>query len=553
MLSLSHYSSEIRVLDTDTTIPHLQLHARGAALVVNQAPVLLVGGQLHNSSASTKRSIAAAFARTNTQRGNCVIAPVYWDLIEPIEGTYDFQLVDALLDEARAQAQYLVLLWFGAFKNAASTYAPRWVRADGERFARAEVDGSGLAGVFSPGASPNPVLSVFSEELLSADLRAFEQLMRHLAEHDAQHTVVMVQVENEVGLLRDSRDRSPGAELAWSGAMPAELLQRFADGAVSPELHRLWVDQGRLSTGNWQDVLGDSWEAHEVFMAWHFASYADRLAAAGKAIKALPMYANAWLGPQPGQDQAGLWPSGGPASRVLDVWKAAAPNLDVLSPDIYIDDARTVLATYRRDDNPLFVPESRFRASSVFLAVGHHCAFGFSVFGYEDGATGSKLSHAYSALNAMAPQIVAAQRDGRIEGFSLDDNEPEFQFTLAGLTITALGSQRLLAKMFLDAGVVVNLAPAPAIPETDRGIIPALSESHPYGLVIAESDDTFLLVGQGVSLRFEHDGAALELDHVEQGAFVDGQWQCHKVLNGDERLNLTPIDGIAAARIRVLR
>ena len=153
----------------------------------------------------------------------------------------------------------------------------------------------------------------------------------------------------------------------------------------------------------------------------------------------------------------------------------------------------------------------------------------------------------------MAPHLAAAQRDGRIDGFSLDDDAPEYGFSLAGLNITALGSQRLLSKMFLDAGVAISLEPAPALPETDGGFMPAFSESHPFGLVIAESDDTFLLVGQGVSLRFEAEGRTLEVDHVEQGSFVDGQWHCSKVLNGDERLTLSPMDGISAARIRVLR
>ena len=106
-------------------------------------------------------------------------------------------------------------------------------------------------------------------------------------------------------------------------------------------------------------------------MAWAFASYVGALAAAGKAVKRLPMYANAWLGPQPGQPRAGDYPSGGPAGRVIDVWKTAAQSLDLVSPDIYIPDVKAVLADYDRPDNPLFVPEAQFRTGSLFWALGH--------------------------------------------------------------------------------------------------------------------------------------------------------------------------------------
>ena len=106
----------------------------GFHLVRGGRPALLLGGQVHNSSSSSLQSIADSFAHVRRMNGNAVLAPVSWALVEPEEGVFDFSLVEAMLHEARANGLRLVLLWFGAFKNAASTYAPRWVRADDARF-----------------------------------------------------------------------------------------------------------------------------------------------------------------------------------------------------------------------------------------------------------------------------------------------------------------------------------------------------------------------------------------------------------------------------------
>ena len=270
---------------------------------------------------------------------------------------------------------------------------------------------------------PKPVLSVFSPDLLAADRAAFVALVQHLAEADPEHVVVMVQVENEIGLLGDSRDRSPAADEAWDQQVPKELVAHLEERAdrLGADLAELWGRSGRRTSGTWSEVFGDGWEAEEVFMAWAFGSYVEALAEAGKAVKDLPMYVNAWLGPQPGQSRAGEYPSGGPTSRVLDVWKAAAPSLDLLAPDIYVDDAQSAMAVYDRPDNPLFVPETRFRTGNLFWALGHHRAIGFSVFGIEDGRVDSQLARACALLGPMTRDIAAAQAEGRIAGILLDE------------------------------------------------------------------------------------------------------------------------------------
>jgi hypothetical protein len=265
------------------------------------------------------------------------------------------------------------------------------------------------------------------------------------------------------------------------------------------------------------------------------------------------MYANAWLGPQPGQPQAGDYPSGGPVGRVIDVWKAAAPSLDLLAPDIYVDDVKPVLRDYDRPDNPVFVPESRFAIGRMFWALGRHRALGFSVFGVDHASADSQLGRACSLLGEMEDVVTAAQAELRIAGVLLEEGETEFPFVLGGYEVVARDARALLGKMLLDAGVGVPPPPPPPPSETDGGPHgPSPADQRPFGIVIAEGEDQFLLVGQGVGLDFSRDGALVEVDAVEEGRFADGRWVPGRALNGDERLFVLPFDGLGVVRFRLL-
>ena len=537
-------------------LPFLRASGGSTQLVIDGEPTILLGGQLHNSTPSSPAHLGRALDHLAALHVGTVIAGVSWELVEPAEGSFDFASVDAQIAAARERGMRIVAIWFGAFKNAASTYAPRWVRSDTARFPRAMIRPGGVEAFSYPGAMPRPVLSVFSPDLRAADRRAFTAFMEHLAVADPGHTVVMVQVENEVGLLRDSRDRSPGAEAAWLAKAPEALMAHLqaAGPALGSKVARVWERGGRAMSGTWEEVFGADWEAEEVFMAWAFAQYVEELAVAGKAAKALPMYANAWLGPQPGQVRAGDWPSGGPGSRVLDVWKTGAPSIDLLAPDIYIVDDKAVMAGYARPDNPLFIPESRIRAGSIFWALGHHRAIGFSAFGIEDVRRDSLLARAYELLAPMRTVIAAAQAENRIAGILLDDGDPAATFPLAGYRVTAHGSRALFRRMLLDAGVQPPPPPPPPASETEGAdTIPSPADARPFGLVIAEEDDTFLLVGQDLALDFSHAAGVVEVDRVEEGTFVAGRWVAGRILNGDERLRLVPLDTPGACRIRLLR
>lgn len=373
---------------------------------------------------------------------------------------------------------------------------------------------------------------------------------------DADNTVVMVQVENEIGLLGASRDHSAGAEGAWASPVPSELAAYLSEhrADLGPELAGLWERQGRRTSGTWAEVFGDDWRAAGVFMAWHFASYVEGVAAAGKAVHPLPMYVNAWLGPQAGQDQAGEYPSGGPTAHVLDVWKAGAPSIDLLAPDIYVAEAAPVLATYERPDNPLFVPETRFNTGNLLQALGRHGAIGFSVFGAEDGRDANQFSTACALLAPMAHAIADAQGEGRIAAVVLDPGQTVERLQLGDFTIEARDARFFLRRALLDAGVPAPPEAVESEPETEGwAVMPANADPRPQGLLILEDPDQVLVVGTGLSLSFTLASGNVEIDRLEEGTYVDGRWTRGRVLNGDERLQIVPLDQFGASRITLMR
>ena len=527
---------------------------RGFRLLKDGHPALLLGGQVHNSSSSSRKSIADSFAHVRRMNGNTVLAPVSWALLEPEEGRFDLSLVDAMLEAARSNGLRLVLLWFGAFKNAASTYAPSWVRADAGRFPRAVIDAQRRTAFTYPGATAKPVLSVFSPELRDADAAAFEALVRHLADADVDDTVAMVQVENESGLLSDSRDRGPLAELAWNAAVPAELLDHVGS-AGSSAVHDLWHDRGAIGSGSWSEVFGDDARADEVFMAWAFSTYVEHLARRGRAIKRIPMYANAWLGPQPGQDDPGQYPSGGPASPVIEVWRAGAPTLELLGPDLYVDDADSAMRTYAAADQPLFIPECRLRAGELVRAIGTYGAIGWSAFGIDRANPAGQVAAVLAHLTALESEITAAGVRGALAAVIIEPGQEAVPVRVRGdLEITARGTLALLQRMLLDAGVQVP-APELSLPDetSPTAPVPTAADTRPFGLLIAEAPDTLIVVGQGLTIDFAVDGAVVEIDSVQELLLEAGSVTPGRVINGDERLTILPTHGVGAARIRLLR
>src|ERR1035437_2012306 len=375
-------------------IPHLEKQGTAIRLNVDGKPFLLISGELHNSTAGGFKYMKPVWKKLAAKNLNSVIATVSWELIEPVEGKFDFSLVDSTISGAREANLKLVLIWFGSWKNASSVYIPSWVKKDYEKYPRVK-DELG---------KPLEILSTFGTASVEKDAKAFAALMRHIKEVDGQqHTVVMMQVENEVGVLdhlgetlgNARRDFTKQANAAYKGAVPTELIKYLVEKKelLFPELYKVWKENGSKTSGSWEEVFGKSkfmpdakdWKFYsyyteELFMAWNYASYIGKVAAAGKKEYPIPMYVNAWL-KQPDTYWPGRYPSGCPHPQVLDVWRVAAPAIDFIAPDIYTDEFIWTCQEFTRSNNPLFIPETRggkLGAARVFYTIGEYNASCFA-------------------------------------------------------------------------------------------------------------------------------------------------------------------------------
>jgi len=489
----------------------------GTQLVVNGRPFTVLGAEIHNSSSSTVAAIAESFRKVAALGANTVLAPVAWSLLEPEEGAFDFTLVDTMIDVAQESGLKLIPLWFGSWKNGTSSYVPAWVKRDVGRFPRALIqDGR-----------PVEHLTPFSDEARDADAAAFRALMRHLGQVDVQHTVIMVQVENEVGLLGDARDRSELADVAWSQQVPPAFIDALGLDVDSPVSAR-WQRNGRLTNGSWATVLGETAEADEAFMAWAYARYIDAVAAAGRAEHDVPLFANVWLDSPMELDmpdapdlslagglQPGDYPSGGPVPRVVALWRAAAPSLDMVAPDFYFGDFSATMDRYSNaSEGRLFIPEMRRSATGVshmFLALGTYRALGVSPFGVdsfdEDEPAARTMSDAYALLRVVA-QEQEARPDAACRGFALTEAHPEQTITVGRsvVTVAAVDSFR-------------QLPPFPA-----------------YGILLEEESGVVLAVGRGFTVSFpEVAGIRRGIERASEIA-ADGTGRIVRELNGDETM-----------------
>lgn len=516
-------------------VPHLRKQGSATQLIVDDQPFLILGGELSNSSASNLEFLNTLWPALKAAEVNTVLAPVEWDQIEPVEGRFDFSVLDGMLKQARANNTKLVLLWFGAWKNSMSTYVPAWVKRDAQRFPRART----RAGV------AQEILTPFAPATLAADSAAYRALMAHLKQVDTQRTVLMVQVENEIGMLPEVRDYSAAANAAWREPVPVALTTYLAanQATLQPALKAAWESRGARASGSWAEVFGDTIETEEVFQAWYYARFVEALTAAGKAVYPLPMYVNVAL-PRPGK-RPGEYPSAGPLPHLFDVWKPGAPSVDVLSIDIYFLNFAHWARQFKRPDNPLFVPEGNQAdrndaGADAFYAIGEHDAFGFSPFAIDDVKDGSySLPQAYRVLKQIAPVINQHQGGGKIRGFkapmSFDgevDTAPQ-KVQLGGYTLTVSFNAPW-----------EKLKPAEV---QTRG-----------GLVIQTGADEFLVAGKGLTLVFgSENGDLIGIEHAAEGSYEKGRWKEGRWLNGDQthqgrHINL-PGDSYTMQRVKLYR
>lgn len=479
-------------------------------LIVSDQPFLILGGELGNSSASHTPYLQPVWPKLKQMHLNTVIAPVYWELIEAEEGKFNFNLVDDLIRDARKNQMKLVLLWFGAWKNSMSCYAPAWVKTDTKRFPRAE-DRKG---------KKQEILSPFSKANLEADQQAFAALMRHLKQTDGlEHTVIMIQVENEIGMLPEARTYDAAANTAFKQDVPAKLFTYLQENKNSllPEIKRIWKEGGYKTHGSWEEVFGKSLATDEIFMAWYYARFIDELTLAGKKAYNLPMYVNAALN-APGK-KPGDYPSAGPLPHVMDIWKAAAPSVDILAPDFYNPDFRHWSDLYTRASDPLFIPEIRFEAgvdAKAFFAFGNYNCLSFSPFSIEstDQPEKEPIGKAYAILHQLIPLLTQYGPAGQVKGFMLDKDSAS--------TTLVLGNYKLHISHDYKLGWS---------PESKKDSWPLTG-----GLVVATGPGEFYVSGTGVVITFE----SLEQDKragflsIDEGKFENKQWLPGRRMNGDQ-------------------
>lgn len=523
LLSLSLVTSCTKQEETHVAVapPHLEQRGNVTQLIVDDAPWLVLGCELGNSTSSSREYLAPYWTKLKDCGVNTVLAVVSWEQTEPVEGEFDFTVVDNLLEDARANDMKLAILWFGSWKNGITSYTPTWVKRDTKRFPLAQ----------TPQGKSLPILSTLGEETCQADAKAFAAMMRHLKEADAKHhTVVMIQMENEVGLHGHPRDYCPLAEKAYNEQVPKQLIDYLTSReTLLPETQSAWQASGFKSEGTWEEVFGPADRAAEIFMAWHYASYMDRITATGKAEYDLPTFVNAWI-VQPEDTRPGNYPSGGPQAQNHDIWRAAAPHIDMLSPDIYLNDFPQQLSLYARAFNPVFIPESRSGqqgAANAAYAIGAQGAIGYSPFGFERNCSddvNATFRSFYQKAGHIAPQILAAQAEGRIGAAWLKGANP-----MRVKDEIRLGDVRILCEL-VSSGMRNGGAPQLTGGTYDPAAIG-------YVIAIRQTDDSYLFLGSNVRVTFlPADGKGIiGLAKVTEGDFdQEGQWQEGRWLNGDE-------------------
>ncbi|SFU53295.1 GH35 family beta-galactosidase [Pseudoduganella namucuonensis] len=503
-------------------LPHLVKKDGRHALIVDGAPFVMLGAQAHNSS-NYPRALAKVWAAARDMHANTVEIPVAWEQIEPVEGKFDFSYVDTLLAQARQNKVRLVLLWFGTWKNTSPQYTPEWVKFNNQRFPR----------MVGPDGKTTYCLSPLGEETLKADKKAFVALMSHIKKIDQEHrTVIMMQVENEVGTFGFERDFSPRGQAAFGQPVPRAVLERKKSPVPL------------AAKGSWSEVYGDY--AGQYFHSYAVASYIEEIAKAGRAVYDLPMYVNNALRDplEPLAPWKSNFASGGPTYDVIDIYKAAAPHIDFAAPDIYLPESAKVAATldqFQRPDNALMVPEmgnAATYARYAYLVLGRG-ALGYAPFGidyaeYSNFPLGAKgydkamvepFGKIYAAFRPMERQWAKWAFEGNTRGVAEGDDRAEQSVALRGWKVSASFREW----QFGEKAWFPNLKDTPPNTETPNG-----------GAAIAQiGDDEFIVIGQHIRLKFAgaggNEGKPSMFARVEEGRFdPSGKWVLERNWNGDQ-------------------
>ncbi|MFS2189284.1 DUF5597 domain-containing protein [Mucilaginibacter sp. Mucisp84] len=488
----------------DTSLPKLIEKNGRYAFLVDGKPFLMLGGQAHNSSA-WPALMPGVWKSAGAMHLNTLEVPIYWEQVEPQPGRFNFSLVDTLLTQARQHNVHLVLLWFGTWKNGSNHYMPEWMKRDAEKYPNI----TGKTG--KPIDSPSP----HSKATLDADIKAFSAVMRYLKQADQQHTVIMVQVENEPGSWDTVRDYSAKAQKLFEGDVPAQLLKPAVLKALNvPE----------NSKGSWTKIFGD--RADEYFQAWSIARFIEQVAAAGKAEYQLPLYVNVALRDPLTNPPATHYESGGATDNVIPIWKVAAPSINLLAPDIYLSGSERVLKVidlYTRADNPLFVPEAGLVADNAkyFYDVLAHGGIGFSPFGIDNNGESSNDEHLAELLAHFADEYaMAAPMMREMAQWAFDDKiKAVVEHEDGAEQSIKLGAWEAVIKFGSGRG----------------GELKPNKDHNGKAMIVSLDENKFIVTGTNCRLTFHPLGSkAWQYLKVEEGWYENGVFKSLRILNGDE-------------------
>ena len=558
-------------------LPQLVKTANATKLMVDGKPFIMMGGELHNSTGSDTAALKQVWKNLKAMNVNTVLAYAYWEMVEPVEGKYNFELIDALINGAAKENIRVALVWFGSWKSTTSAYAPEWVKTNPKRFPRYTLaDGKTLE-----------ILSPFSDENRQADAKAYTALMQHIQAVDTRHTIIMMQVENEPGCFENYRDYSPAAQKAWQSPMPSEVVSYLQanKGKLFPALEKAWAATGYKTKGTWEDVLGKSTDegeykqyTEELFMAYQYSKYINYVAAEGKKKLDLPAFCNGWL-----YNKKGFYPHATINPHVLDAYRAGGTALDFYSPNVYTIEYDELFSNYVRGGNALFIPESLPVPAGALYAIGEFDALGFSAFGIDgpsvkspENATNVRiLTGLNETISQMATVITANYDSPKMRAVYINPKRKEHAIDIGDYQIIASSSggmdgfsidfgkslEQVGKHKITFAELSGNDAPPQPAPAT-----PAAAPPVPFGgppkplgsaMIIQHSADEFYVVGYGVKLNFAlKEGIAfnhLGFLSIDEGRFENEQFVAGKRWNGDEQKVSLPENQLTVLKVRLYR
>lgn len=484
--------------DNLTQMPYLRTLKTHTQLIVDGKPFLMVAGELHNSTSSAPEYFSQAMQNAKEMNVNTVIASVAWEQFERKEDQFDFSLVDFILKNANEKKLKVVLIWFASWKNGESSYVPFWVKKDAQRFFR----------IKNKAGENITAISPFCEAAMMADAKAFSVLMKYIKEKDVYRSIIMIQPENEVGAFSEM-DYNDIALKKFEEQVPQALVNYLLvnQSNLEPELKTSWQENGQKQKGSWSELFGEkNYAAQNYFLTWQYASYINELCKQGKAIHPLPMFVNAWLVQYPGETP-GKYPNGGPVSKVMDIYKAAAPSIDFIAPDIYLPNFKEVCSMYSRHskNNPLFIPEcERSNPGKAYYAFGAHDAIGFGPFGVESLIADNAYALSFKLLKEeLLPLIALYQGTGKMNGILREGNEDTMSVTV--------GQYRCFIE-FIEKG------------------------KNAYGIIMQTNEDEYLIAGINMKVSFFSINNMRNpvIGEVQEGGFFKGAWLPFRYLNGDE-------------------